>query len=261
MIIPVDPACPPDGLLPYTHLKDVQLRSKWETEAGVFLAESWEVIERATEAGFPAESLLVSTEWARRAPERIAALVGPDIPVYTLPEAQTAAITGFRVHRGAMAVMKRQPLPSVETVQQGASLIAIIEDVVDHTNVGAIFRNAAALGVDAILVSPSCSDPLYRRSVRVSMGSVFKIPWTRLEAWPDRNGLEEFEIWALTPGGEDIRERPVPKRLALVLGSEGPGLKERTLNWADRRISIPMAHGVDSLNVATAAAVAFWAVG
>lgn len=243
-------------------LKDVQLRTKWETENGVFIAESWNVIERAREAGYSPISFLVSERWARKGAERLQTLADPNTPIYVLPEEETTHITGFRVHRGAMALMERVPLQAPSILLEHSSTVAILEGLVDHTNVGAIFRSAAALGIDAVLISPDCADPLYRRSVRVSMGAVFQVPWTRLEKYPDPQlfAAYDFVTWALTPQGEDrLGQTARPKRLALMVGSEGPGLSPRALASADCRVAIPMSHQVDSLNVAQAAAVAFWA--
>jgi tRNA G18 (ribose-2'-O)-methylase SpoU len=175
-------------------------------------------------------------------------------------------LTGFHVHRGALASMHRPALPAPLDLVRGARRVAVLEDIVDHTNVGAVFRGCAAMGVDAVLVSPRCADPLYRRSVRVSMGTVFQVPWTRLEPWP--GGLEQLRdagftvaALALDPAAVDLDEfaRRRPDRLALMLGTEGDGLSRRSVAAADVVVRIPMAGGVDSLNVAAAAAVAFWA--
>jgi tRNA G18 (ribose-2'-O)-methylase SpoU len=194
------------------------------------------------------------------------------VRVYVAEPAVLEAITGFHVHRGALASMHRPPLPTVADVLagarggQGARRVAVLEDVVDHTNVGAAFRSAAAIGVDAVLVTPRCADPLYRRSVRVSMGTVFQVPWTRIDPWP--SGIETlraagFVTAALALSDDsislDVLETDAPERLALVLGAEGDGLKPATIAAADLTVRIPMAGGVDSLNVAAAAAVAFWA--
>jgi tRNA G18 (ribose-2'-O)-methylase SpoU len=194
------------------------------------------------------------------------------VPVYVAEPAVLEAITGFHVHRGALAAMHRPPLPTVPEVLAaarggaGARRVAVLEDVVDHTNVGAAFRSAAALGVDAVLVTPRCADPLYRRSVRVSMGTVFQVPWTRVDPWPDGIGMLRdagFVTAALALSEDavslDELEARTPERLAMVLGTEGDGLRPSTVAAADLVVRIPMAGGVDSLNVAAAAAVAFWA--
>jgi tRNA G18 (ribose-2'-O)-methylase SpoU len=190
----------------------------------------------------------------------------PPVRVYVAEPAVLEAITGFHVHRGALAAMHRPPLPPVAEVLAGARRVAVLEDVVDHTNVGAAFRSAAAIGVDAVLVTPRCADPLYRRSVRVSMGTVFQVPWTRVDPWPDGIALLRdagFVTAALALSDDSISldalEADPPERLALVLGAEGDGLKPATIAAADVTVRIPMAGGVDSLNVAAAAAVAFWA--
>jgi tRNA G18 (ribose-2'-O)-methylase SpoU len=189
------------------------------------------------------------------------------VPVYVGPPEVVESITGFHLHRGALAAMHRPALPAVGDLVADARRVAVLEGVVDHTNVGAVFRSAAALGVDAVLVSPDCADPLYRRSVKVSMGAVFSLPYARLETWPaDLETVREagFTLLALTP---DERAEPLDEtaphrldRVALMLGAEGDGLSARALRAADTWVRIPMSHGVDSLNVGAAAAVAFYAV-
>ncbi|MDO5035023.1 MAG: RNA methyltransferase [Actinomycetaceae bacterium] len=259
-----------ERLADYTSMTDVKLRSRLEPERGLFMAESKNVIERAIEAGYKPRSFLMSHRWVESMRELIDHFGedGGDVPVFVGPEDVLEQVTGFHLHRGAMAAMQRIELPPVQEVVKDASRIVVIEDVVDHTNVGAIFRSAAALGVDAVLVTPSCADPLYRRSVRVSMGTVFQVPWTRLEKWPDRS-LQDlgFHVAALALGEntvtldefeETLANNP-QMRVAWVLGSEGYGLKPRTIRMADSCVMIPMGHGVDSLNVAAAGAVAFWA--
>lgn len=259
------------ALVDYTSLTDVQLRSRMEPERGLFMAESRNVIERAIESGFRPRSFLMAHKWLESM-EPIISRFGPDggdIPVYVGDESVIQKITGFRLHRGALAAMWRNDLPTIEDVLMGATRIVVIEDIVDHTNVGAIFRSAAALDIDAVLVSPSCADPLYRRSVRVSMGTVFQMPWTRLEKWPDVAVLHDhgFHVAALALGDNTVSldefsnmldENPQTK-VAWVLGAEGYGLKPWTLKAVDTSVMIPMSHGVDSLNVAAAGAVAFWA--
>lgn len=243
----------------YRDLRDVQLRKSLEAEHGLFLAEGEKVVRRAVESGFRPRSFLMAPRWLDGLSD---VLDRSDAPCYVLPESMAEDVTGFHVHRGALASLARGPLPSVDEVLDGARSILVLEDVVDHTNVGAVFRSAAALGFDAVLLSPRCADPLYRRAVKVAMGSVFQVPWTRLPEWYDALGDlsgRGFTTVALTlaPDATAIDEavRGV-ERLALVLGSEGPGLSSRWQETADRRAIIPMSAGVDSLNVAAACAVA-----
>lgn len=263
-----------DRLADYVSLTDVALRSRHEPEKGLYIAESSTVLGRALAAGHRPRSVLVSPRWLpdlrtmleARDPE------GEPVRVYVGEPAVLEAVTGFHVHRGALASMHRPLLPTVASVLAGARggagarRVAVLEDVVDHTNVGAAFRSAAAIGVDAVLVTPRCADPLYRRSVRVSMGTVFQVPWTRIDPWPD--GIAQlreagFVTAALALSDDsvslDVLEAQAPERLALVLGAEGDGLKPETVAAADLTVRIPMAGGVDSLNVAAAGAVAFWA--
>jgi tRNA G18 (ribose-2'-O)-methylase SpoU len=271
-IIPLtDPQDP--RLADYVSLTDVALRSRQEPEKGLYIAESSTVLRRAIDAGHRPRSVLVSPRWLPDLEQMLAGAPGDDdVPVYVAEDDVLEAIAGFHVHRGALASMHRPLLRSVEEVLStarggaGARRVAVLEDVVDHTNVGAAIRSAAALGVDAVLVTPRCADPLYRRAVRVSMGTVFQVPWTRVDPWP--GGVETlrsagFVTAALALGddaiGLDELATDPPERLALVLGAEGDGLKPSTIAAADRVVRIPMAGGVDSLNVAAAAAVAFWA--
>lgn len=254
-----------DRLADYTRLTDVALRTRHEPANGLYIAESSTVIRRALAAGHRPRSLLMAEKWLTDLADVLEA-AGPDVPVYVGEPPVLAAITGFHLHRGALAAMHRPPLPDVEEVIADAHRVAIFEDVVDHTNLGAGFRSAAALGVDVVLVTPRCADPLYRRSVRVSMGTVFQVPWTRIEPWPGR--LEDlrrvgFTIAALALAEDavsldDLAADP-PERLALLLGTEGDGLRPQTISAADVTVRIPMTGGVDSLNVAAASAVAFWA--
>ncbi len=251
----------------YTHLTDVALRRLREPAEGLYIAESSTVIRRALEAGHRPRSFLMAPRWLPDSADLLDAAARAGVPVFVAPEDVLRELTGFHLHRGALAAMRRPVLPAVADLVAGARRVAVLEDVVDHTNVGAIFRAAAAMGVDAVLVSPRCADPLYRRSVRVSMGTVFQVPWTRLEPWPA--GLDElrssgFTVAALALGEEsedldDFTSRELPARLALMLGTEGDGLSRRSLQRADVVVRIPMSGGVDSLNVASAAAVAFWA--
>jgi tRNA G18 (ribose-2'-O)-methylase SpoU len=248
-----------DRLADYRDLRDVTLRKHLEATHGLFLAEGEKVVRRAVEAGFGVRSFLMAPRWLDGLAD---VLERTDAPCYVVSEDLAERVTGFHVHRGALASLERVPLPSVADVLAGARTVVVLEDIVDHTNVGAVIRSAAALDVDAVLLSPRCADPLYRRSVKVAMGAVFTLPYARLEDWHD--GLRDvaragFSTVALTLG-EDAQpiERAVAgvERLALVLGTEGHGLSRRWEQTADRRAVIPMAAGVDSLNVAAAAAVA-----
>jgi tRNA G18 (ribose-2'-O)-methylase SpoU len=246
-------------LADYRDLRDVQLRQSLEAEHGLFLAEGEKVVRRAAESGFPVRSFLMAPRWLGGLAD---VLERTDAPCYVVSEALAEQVTGFHVHRGALASLARTPLPSLDEVLEGARTIVVCEDIVDHTNVGAIFRSAAALGADAVLLAPRCADPLYRRSLKVAMGAVLAVPWTRLPDWYDalpdlaRRG---FDTVALT-----LAEDAVPletavsglDRVALVLGSEGHGLSERWQRTASRLAVIPMRPGVDSLNVAAASAVA-----
>lgn len=257
----LDPADP--VLDDYLRMTDVRLRSRIEVERGLFMAESYEVISRAMDAGMEPRSFLMSEKWL----EKFEPLTSrfPDVPVLVADEALLEQITGFHLHRGALAAMHRPALPPVAEVLAGARTVAVLEDIVDHTNVGAMFRSAAALGVDAVLVSPRCADPLYRRSIRVSMGTVFQVPWTRLREWPaDVGRLREagFDVLALALTDQaralDAVDLGPERKIAFVLGTEGHGLTPATLRAVPDHVVIPMAGGVDSLNVAAASAVVFW---
>jgi tRNA G18 (ribose-2'-O)-methylase SpoU len=263
---------PGDGrLTDYLRLTDVRLRTRLEPEHGLFMAEGEKVIRRALGAGYPLRSMLITAD-------RLAALSGlaescPG-PVYVAGHEVAEQLTGYRVHRGALAAMARRPLPTVtELLAGGAPAIAarprrivVLEDLVDHGNVGGIFRCAAALGVDAVILSPRCADPLYRRAIKVSMGAVFAIPYARMPDW--RGGLAGiraagFRLCALTPDQSalPVERLPAGEPLALLLGTEGDGLSSRWLDQADQAVCIrmhpgAMAHGVDSLNVVAAAAIA-----
>jgi tRNA G18 (ribose-2'-O)-methylase SpoU len=252
------------ALSDYAGLTDVALRRVLEPENGLYIAESSKVISRAIEAGHRPRSVLLQEKWLA---ELEPVLDGIDVPVFVGSAALLESVTGFAMHRGALASMHRPPLPAVAEVLAGARRVVVIEDVVDHTNVGAIFRAAAGLGADAVLVTPRCADPLYRRSVRVSMGTVLQLPWTRLPEWPEGAALLHdagFTIaaLALADGAVTLDEfaANVPDKVALMLGAEGDGLSRRALHAADTVVTIPMLHGVDSLNVAAASAVALWAL-
>lgn len=248
----------------YTGLTDVELRRKREPAEGLFIAEGEKVIRRAKDAGYQMRSMLLTAKWVDIMRDVIDALPAP---VYAVSPELAERVTGYHVHRGALASMQRKTLPTTEEVLTRARRVAVMESVNDHTNIGAIFRSAAALGMDAVLLSPDCADPLYRRSVKVSMGAVFSVPYARLDAWPrGLNTVREagFTLLALTPDETATTiDEAAPHRLervALMLGAEGEGLSARALATADERVRIPMAHGVDSLNVGAAAAVAFYAV-
>jgi tRNA G18 (ribose-2'-O)-methylase SpoU len=246
-------------LADYRDLRDVQLRTHLEAEHGLFLAEGEKVVRRAVEAGFAARSFLMAPRWL----DGLADVLGrSEAPCYVVSEALAEQVTGFHVHRGALASLVRRPLPHLDEVLEGARQVLVLEDVVDHTNVGAIFRCGAAFGFDAVLLAPRCADPLYRRSVKVGMGAVFSLPWTRLPDWYD--ALPDLSARGLTTVALTLADDAVPVdeavaglgRVALVLGSEGHGLSRRWEMSADRRATIPIREQIDSLNVAAASAVA-----
>ncbi|AYY12983.1 RNA methyltransferase [Actinobacteria bacterium YIM 96077] len=250
-------------LADYVSLRDVQLRTSLEAEHGLFLAEGEKVIRRAVEAGYEVRSFLMAPKWLDTLADVLE--TAGDVPCYVAPESVVEQVTGFHVHRGALASLCRTPMPALESVLEHAERVVILEDLVDHTNVGAAFRSAAALGWDAVLLSPRCADPLYRRSIKVSMGSVFTVPYTRIEHWYDGPGTVRaagFEVFALTPAADavDLAEVEAPRRMALLVGTEGEGLSQRWIREADQRVRIPMWSGVESLNVAAATAVACYAL-
>lgn len=279
----------------YARLTEVQLRNKLEPEKGIFIAESDKVIDRALEAGYEPLSLLIpehkldamqglidraQSAWKAFHDEDHGKIEASDMPVFVAPAAEIEKLAGYELTRGVLCAMRRKPLPFVGDLLKALDVchedtkvrrIAVLEDITNHTNVGAAFRSAAALGIDAVLVTPACCDPLYRRAVRVSMGTVFQVPWTRIgtteeDAWPAK-GLAflrtlGFKSAALALSDNSIAlDNPVLKqceKLALILGTEGDGLSSHTIAACDYTVRIPMAHGVDSLNVAAASAVAFW---
>ena len=251
-------------LADYLRLTDVALRRLREPAEGLFIAEGEKVIRRAVAAGYPVRSFLLEDKWLPGLEDVVQRV---DAPVYLAGREVLDAVTGYAVHRGALASMARLPLPGMADLVAAARRIAVLEDVNDHTNVGAIFRAAAGLGLDAVLLSPRSADPLYRRAVKVSMGAVFAVPYARVEPWPaglDALGQAGFTLAALAPTPDavalDAFTQALPARLALLLGTEGHGLSARSLERADVVVRIPMAAGTDSLNVAAAAAVAFYAV-
>lgn len=279
----------------YARLTELELRNRLEPEKGIFIAESQKVIERALDAGYEPLSLLIpehrlermqalvdrvraydvgrqaATDGGGACDQDVSAGGGGSIPVFVAPAHEIEKLAGYELTRGVLCAMRRKPLLSVEALVSDARRIAILENIANHTNVGAAFRSAAALGIDAILVTPACCDPLYRRAVRVSMGTVFQVPWTRIgmteqDAWPDKGLalLNElgFKTAALALNDDSLSlDDPRLKtyeKLAVVLGTEGDGLSRETIAACDHTVRIPMAHGVDSLNVAAASAVAFW---
>ena len=268
-LVRLDPGQGADGLgdprlADYANLTDVALRRRIEPAGGLYIAESAKVLARALAAGHRPRSVLVA---AGREAEAIAVLdaAGADAPVLVGAPETLEAVTGYDVHRGLLAAMHRPALPDPADLIATARRIVVLEDIVEHTNVGSVFRSAAALGADAVLVTPRCADPLYRRSVRVSMGTVFQVPWTRIP-WPAGYALlreHGFALAALALADDavdlDALAADPPHRLALLLGTEGDGLSRRALGEADMLVTIPMAGGVDSLNVAAAAAVAMHA--
>ena len=258
------------ALDPYARLTENQLRNKLEPEKGVFIAESPKVIARALDAGYTPLSLLMEPAKIDGPARGILARIAPDTPVYTADRGTLAQLTGYALTRGVLAAFRRPALPGVETLCQNARRVAVLENIVDSTNIGAIFRSAAALHIDAVLVSPSCCDPLCRRAVRVSMGTVFQVPWTQIGEtpadWPGA-GLARLSALGFKTAALALTDRSVPiddpalmaeERLALILGTEGDGLAPETIARCDYTAKIPMSHGVDSLNVAAASAVAFW---
>ena len=260
------------GLDVYARLTEAQLRNRLEPEKGIFIAESPKVILRALDAGIQPLSLLMERKQIDGPARDVLARCG-DAPVYTADREVLAGLTGYALTRGVLCAMRRPALPGVEQLCAGARRVAVLEGIVDSTNVGAIFRSAAALHMDAVLLTPTCCDPLCRRAVRVSMGTVFQVPWGRIGQdaadWPDA-GLAwlnrlGFATAAMALSDDSVRiddpRLAAEPRLAIVLGTEGDGLAPRTIAGCDYTVRIPMSHGVDSLNVAAASAVAFWELG
>ncbi|WP_124054768.1 TrmH family RNA methyltransferase [Arcanobacterium ihumii] len=260
----------------FIRLTDVALRKKLEAENGLYLAEGLKVIQRSLEAGHLPRAILSAPRWVESI-ETMLKEVGIEdgsVPIFVTSLEQLQEITGFRIHRGAMASINRPVLPNVEEflapISAGPARIFVLENLVDHTNVGAIFRSAAALGIDGILVTQSCADPLYRRSVKVSMGNVFQIPWTRIDRWPQSIEKLHNEGWitaslALRKDAKTLSDfahlpevRAPQSKIAIVLGTEGDGLSSRTIATTKHSVVIPMAGHVDSLNVASAGAVTAW---
>lgn len=252
-----------DALRPYKNTNELQLMRWFEPEKeGIFIAESPKVIRRALAAGYQPLSFLLERKYIEGQARDI--IAEQNVPVYTASSDVLTEITGFKLTQGALCAMRRKPLPELSDVLAGAERIAVLEDVMNQTNIGAIFRSAAALGFDAVLLTKPCSDPLYRRSVRVSMGTVFQVPWTYFS---EDDYLAELKRYGFRTAAMALRHDTVnidderlhgEKQLAVILGTEGEGLRESTIESCDYTIKIPMAHGVDSLNVAAASAVAFW---
>ena len=256
----------------YARFSEVQLLRYYEPQEGIFIAESPKVVERALDAGYQPLSVLVEKKHIEGEAKEVLARCG-DIPIYTAAFSVLTKLTGFQLTRGMLCAMRRKPLPTVEEICRGARRIAVLENVVNPTNVGAIFRSAAALHMDAVLLSPACSNPLYRRAARVSMGTVFQIPWTYFDeketAWPGQ-GMHLLKDMGFKTVAMALREDSVniddpalmaEDKLAVILGAEGDGLADCTIADCDYTVCIPMSHGVDSLNVAAASAVAFWQLG
>ena len=249
----------------YARLTEAQLLNRFEPAKGLFIAESPKVIHRALDGGCEPVSLLMERKDIEGAAREVIARC-PGIPVYTADEELLCNLTGYHLTRGVLCAMRRPKRPTLGEICAGASRVAVLENVQNPTNVGAIFRSAAALGMDAVLLTPGCSDPLYRRSARVSMGTVFQIPWTYTDSWPEAGmaqlGHMGFRTAAMALSDDSVSiDDPrlmAEERLAVVLGSEGDGLTPATIARCDYTVKIPMYHGVDSLNVAAASAVAFW---
>ena len=246
----------------YARLTENQLVNRENPAEGLFIAESPNVILRALAGGYVPVSLLLERKHIETQAKEVVRLCG-DIPIYTAELPVLVQLTGFPLTRGVLCAMRRRPLPSVEDVCKNARRVAILEDVMNPTNLGAIFRSAAALGMDAVLLTPACTDPLYRRAIRVSMGTVFQVPWTVLdETWPELLKSMGFKSVAMALKDDSLSiddpRLAAIERLAIVLGTEGDGLADQTIAACDHTVRIPMMHNVDSLNVAAAAAVAFW---
>ena len=256
----------------YARLTENQLVNRADPENGLFIAESPNVILRALDGGYEPVSLLMERRHIEGQAREVVERCG-EIPLYTAPLPVLTELTGFPLTRGVLCAMRRRPLPKVEEICRGARRVAVLENIMNPTNLGAIFRSAAALGMDAVLLTPACCDPLYRRSVRVSMGTVFQVPWAYLgedvSQWPEP-GMTRLRELGFRSAAMALREDSVSiddpalmaeEKLAIVLGTEGDGLGDGTIADCDYTVRIPMSHGVDSLNVAAASAVAFWQLG
>ena len=249
----------------YARLTEAQLLNRFEPAKGMFIAESPKVIHRALDGGCEPVSLLMERKDIDGSAREVLARC-PDIPVFTADEEVLCNLTGYHLTRGVLCAMRRPKLPTMEEICREASRVVVLENVQNPTNVGAIFRSAAALGMDAVLLTPGCSNPLYRRSARVSMGTVFQIPWAYTGDWPEA-GMQQLKALGFKTAALALSDNSVSiddpnlmaeERIALLLGSEGDGLTDTTIASCDYTVKIPMYHGVDSLNVAAASAVAFW---
>jgi len=250
----------------YARLTQAQLRNKQKPDKGIFIAEGTKVIEAALRAGVKPQSFLIEERHIEGKAKELISLC-PDVPVYTADNDTLKCLTGYELTRGVLSAMFRPQAQSMDEICKAASRIAVIEDIVDASNLGAVFRNAAALGIDAVLLSPSCCDPLYRKAVRTSMGTVFQIPWARITCpWPGV-GINILKGMGFKTAALALKEDSLPidskalaveEKLAIILGTEGNGLRDETLEQSDYTVYIPMYNGVDSLNVAAAAAIAFW---
>lgn len=256
----------------YARLTERELMNRFDPANGLFIAESPNVIDRALDAGYEPVSLLMERRHVDAQAKHIVSRCG-EIPIYTAELSVLTQLTGFSLTRGVLCAMRRKPLLSAQAICKTARRVAVLEDIMNPTNLGAIFRSAAALSMDAVLLTPGCCDPLYRRAVRVSMGTVFQIPWAflgeEMADWPDRGMRSLYDLgfqtaaMALCDDSVSIKDERLMKaeKLAIVLGTEGDGLKQHTIAACDYTVKIPMSHGVDSLNVAAASAVAFWELG
>ena len=255
----------------FARTSEAALANLYAPDGGIFIAESPKVIERALTAGYEPESILVERGQLSGEGGHIFDIC-PDVPVYTAPMDVLTKLTGFKLTRGMLCAMKRRTLPGMDEICNGAARLALLENVVNPTNIGAIFRSAAALGIDGILLTPGCADPLYRRAARVSMGTVFQIPWTYIDKtvkWPEEGMAYLHDMgfktaaFALHDDSVSIDDNRLmsEEKLVIILGTEGDGLADATIADCDYTVKIPMAHGVDSLNVAAASAVAFWQLG
>ena len=249
----------------YARLTEAQLLNRFEPKKGMFIAESPKVIQRALAAGCRPVSLLVERSHCNREAREAIQACG-DVPVYTAELPVLTQLTGFQLTRGMLCAMYRNPLPQPEEILRGKHRVAVLEDVMNPTNLGAIFRSAAALGMEAVLLTPGCTDPLYRRSARVSLGTVFQVPWSYLgQDWQELLRQLDFKTAAMALRDDsvsiDCPQLAREERLAIVLGTEGDGLAQSTIAQCDYTVKIPMSNGVDSLNVAAASAVAFWQLG